>query len=125
MSKQVKIVENIMSANENLAISNRKRLDQAGIFSINLMASPGAGKTSIIERTLNSIKGNFNVAVVDGDIATNIDADRAKDAGATAVQINTGGACHLDAVMLQSALDQFENLSSINLLIVERIPLFE
>ena len=121
MSKQITIVENIMSANEKLAQNNRNRLDQNGIFSINLMASPGAGKTSLIEQTLRGLKRKLNIAVVDGDIATSIDADRATDAGATAVQINTGGECHLDAVMLQSALDQFEDLSTIDLLIVENV----
>jgi hydrogenase nickel incorporation protein HypB len=85
------------------------------------MASPGAGKTSLIEQTLKGLQSSVKVAVVDGDIATSIDADRASRAGATAVQINTGGECHLDAVMLQTALDQFDNLSDFNLLIVENV----
>lgn len=121
MPKTLKIVENIMSANEKLAQNNRDRLDRAGIFSINLMASPGAGKTSLIEKTLEGLQKRFSVAVVDGDIATSIDADRAMNAGATAVQINTGGECHLDAVMFQSALDQFEDLSQFDLLVVENV----
>ncbi len=121
MTKKLTIVENIMSANEKLAQNNRDRLDRAGVFSLNLMASPGAGKTSLIEKTLEAIQQRVNVAVVDGDIATSIDADRAMNAGATAVQINTGGECHLDAVMFQSALDQFEDLSLFDLLIVENV----
>jgi hydrogenase nickel incorporation protein HypB len=84
------------------------------------MASPGAGKTSLIECTINAFSKTHNLGVIDGDIATSIDADRAMAAGAQAVQINTGGECHLDAVMLKSALDQFE-LTSIDLLLVENV----
>jgi hydrogenase nickel incorporation protein HypB len=121
MSKTISIVENIMNANDQLAAKNRARLDEADIFSINIMASPGAGKTSLIEQTLKRLPKNIKVTVVDGDIATSIDADRAAAAGATAIQINTGGECHLDAIMLQNALDQIENLNQFDLLIVENV----
>ncbi len=84
------------------------------------MASPGAGKTSLIEHTVRALSGATRLAVIDGDIASNIDADRAAAAGATAVQINTGGECHLDAVMLQGALDQLD-LSAVDLLLVENV----
>ncbi|MCK5646085.1 MAG: hydrogenase accessory protein HypB, partial [Anaerolineales bacterium] len=104
MRKRVEVVENILSANEQLADENLARFDSAGVFALNLMASPGAGKTSLIERTLGELKTQLQVAVIDGDIATSIDADRAAEAGATAIQINTGGQCHLDAVMLQAAI---------------------
>ena len=120
-SKNIGVVENIMSANEQLAEQNRKRLDDAGVFSINFMASPGAGKTSLIEQTMKRVPQGTDVAVVDGDIATSIDADRAAAAGATAVQINTGGECHLDAVMLRNALDQLGDLSPFDLLFVENV----
>ena len=120
-SKNISVVENIMSANEQLAEQNRKRLDDAGVFSINFMASPGAGKTSLIEQTMKRVPQGTDVAVVDGDIATSIDADRAAAAGATAVQINTGGECHLDAVMLRNALDQLGDLSPFDLLFVENV----
>jgi len=120
-SKNISVVENIMSANEQLAEQNRKRLDDANVFSINFMASPGAGKTSLIEQTMKRVPMGTNVAVVDGDIATSIDADRAAAAGATAVQINTGGECHLDAVMLRNALDQLGDLSPFDLLFVENV----
>ena len=110
-----------MNANEQLAAQNRARLDQAGIFAINIMASPGAGKTSLIEQTLKRLPSEIKVAAVDGDIATSIDADRAAAAGATAIQINTGGECHLDAVMLRNALDQLGDLSQFDLLIVENV----
>jgi hydrogenase nickel incorporation protein HypB len=121
MAKRIPVVENILNANDRLADENRARLDEAGVFSLNLMASPGAGKTSLIERTLERLSGQLRVAVVDGDIATSLDADRAAAAGAQAsVQINTGGECHLDAVMLQGALQQLD-LAAFDLLIVENV----
>lgn len=120
MDKRVEIVEHIMGANEKLAADNRARLDQNGVFGLNFMASPGAGKTSVIEKTVPRIMEKYRVAAIDGDIATTIDADRAAAAGATAVQINTGGECHLDAVMLQQALNQID-LSQHDLLIVENV----
>lgn len=120
MRKRVEVVENILSANERLADENLAKLDSAGVFALNLMASPGAGKTSLIEQTLGVLRTQLEVAVIDGDIATSIDADRAAEAGATAIQINTGGQCHLDAVMLQAAIAQLD-LNVIDLLIVENV----
>ena len=121
MAKNIPIVENILNANDHLAQENRARIDSAGVFSINIMASPGAGKTSLIEQTLLRLKDKLRIATVDGDIATSIDSDRAAAAGALAsVQINTGGDCHLDAVMLRGALDQL-TLSQFDLLIVENV----
>jgi hydrogenase nickel incorporation protein HypB len=114
------VVENILSANDRLAEENRTRLDNTSVYAINLMASPGAGKTSLIEHTIKHLNGKLRLAVVDGDIATSIDADRAAAAGAEAVQINTGGECHLDAVMLQGALNQLE-LAKYDLLLVENV----
>ena len=121
MTLNVPVVENILSANDRLAEDNRNRFNAAGLFAINLMASPGAGKTSLIEQTLSRLAGRMRVAVVDGDIATSLDADRAAAAGAQAsIQINTGGECHLDAVMLQGALNQLD-LKRFDLLIVENV----
>lgn len=120
MKERVQVVENILSANDRLARENRAHLDRHGVLGLNLMASPGAGKTSLIERTLSSLKDELRVGVVDGDVATSIDADRAAAAGAFAVQINTGGECHLDAVMLHGALEQM-NLAELDLLIVENV----
>jgi hydrogenase nickel incorporation protein HypB len=109
MTQNIPIVENILNANDKLAQTNRARIDAAGVFSINILASPGAGKTSLIEQTLPLLKGKLRVAAIDGDIATSIDADRAAAAGAgAAIQINTGGDCHLDAVMLFGALEQLD-----------------
>ncbi len=120
MSERIAIVEKILGANERLAADNRRILDETGVFALNLMASPGAGKTSLIEKTLEGLGDQFRVAVIDGDIATSIDADRAAAAGALAVQINTGGECHLDAVMLRNALETID-LDEIELLIVENV----
>ncbi|CUS02964.2 Hydrogenase nickel incorporation protein HypB [Candidatus Promineifilum breve] len=120
MTERVPVVERILGANERLAADNRARLDAAGVFSLNFLASPGAGKTSLVEQTVGRLAGRLRLAVIDGDIATSLDADRAAAAGARAVQINTGGECHLDAVMLQGALDQLD-LSGVDLLIVENV----
>lgn len=121
MTQRIPVVENILNANDHLAQENHIRLESAGIFSINLMASPGAGKTSLIEQTLPRLKDKLRIAAVDGDIATSLDADRASAAGAqAAIQINTGGNCHLDAVMLRGALDQLQ-LDQYDLLLVENV----
>ncbi len=120
MTKNILVVEKILSANDRIAAENRMIFDAAGIKAFNLMASPGAGKTSLIEQTVKRLRPTMNLAVIDGDIATNLDADRAKAAGAVAVQINTGGECHLDAVMVNSALKQMD-LTGIGLIIVENV----
>jgi len=120
LSQRIPVVEKILSANDRLAADNRRRLDAAGVFALNLMASPGAGKTSLIEQTVQRLAGRLRLAVVDGDIATSLDADRAAAAGATAIQINTGGECHLDAIMLQGALEQID-LPEFDALIVENV----
>jgi hydrogenase nickel incorporation protein HypB len=120
MTKRIQVVEQILGANDRLAEENRVRLDTSGVFALNLMASPGAGKTSIIEHTIKKLGTQMELAVIDGDVATSIDAERAAAAGATAVQINTGGECHLDAVMLHGALDELD-LDSFDLLIVENV----
>lgn len=120
MTKRIPVVEKIMSANDQIALENRSRIDNDGVFSINLMASPGAGKTSLIERMMPVLAKSMRIAVIDGDVASSIDADRAAAAGATAVQINTGGTCHLDAVMLRGALDELD-LAQFDLLIVENV----
>jgi hydrogenase nickel incorporation protein HypB len=120
MSKNVLVVEKILSANDRIAAENRAIFDTAGVKAFNLMASPGAGKTSLIEQTIKRIMPVIRLAVIDGDIATNFDADRAEAAGAYAVQINTGGECHLDAVMVNSALKQMD-LSGFQLVIIENV----
>jgi len=120
MTVRVSVVEQILSANDQLADANRARLDAVGVFALNVMASPGAGKTSLIMRTVEALRGEFRIGAVDGDIATTIDADRIAALGVPAVQINTGGACHLDAAMLQRALPELP-LEALDLLIVENV----
>jgi hydrogenase nickel incorporation protein HypB len=120
MTVRVPVVEQIMSANDQLAAANRARLDEAGIFGLNVMASPGAGKTSLITRMVEALGKELRIGAVDGDIATTLDADRIAALGVPSVQINTGGACHLDAAMFQSALPQLP-LDELDLLIVENV----
>lgn len=120
MKERISVEQDIHSANEQRATRNGQRLDAAGVFAVNVMASPGAGKTSLIEHSIRALSERLRIAVIDGDVATSIDADRAAAAGATAVQINTGGGCHLDAVMLEQALDQLD-LTVLDLLIVENV----
>jgi hydrogenase nickel incorporation protein HypB len=120
MTKKISVVEKIHSANDQLALENKQQLDQADLFSLNIMASPGAGKTSLIEQTLPLLKTDYKIAAIDGDVATSIDADRAAEAGATAVQINTCGQCHIDAHMLRNALLELD-LDGFDLLLVENV----
>lgn len=120
MTQTIPVVENILSANDRLAQANRDLLDRTHTFGVNFMASPGAGKTSVILRTLQALQPDYRLAVVEGDLASTIDADRIAREGVPAVQINTGGTCHLDAVMLQGALPQL-HLESIDVLIVENV----
>jgi hydrogenase nickel incorporation protein HypB len=117
---KVSVVEKILSANDRLALENQASLDAHGVLGVNLMASPGAGKTSLIEQTIDALRGRLRLAAVDGDIATSLDADRVAARGIPAVQINTGGSCHLDANMLKSALPDVP-LAEIDLLLVENV----
>lgn len=117
---EIRVLQNILGANERIAVENRARLEAAGVFTINLMASPGAGKTSLILKTIQALRSNTRIAVIEGDIASTIDADRIAREGVTAVQINTGGACHLDANMVSRALESL-NLAEIDLLIIENV----
>ncbi len=118
---RVPVVEKIFSANDRMAIQNKKLLDDHQVLSINLMASPGAGKTSFILETIKRIKDSIKVGVIEGDTApVTIDADKIISAGMPAVQINTGGDCHLDASMISDGLAKLD-LDQIDLLIVENV----
>jgi hydrogenase nickel incorporation protein HypB len=120
MTTRIPVVENILSANDRIAQRNREMLDQLGVYAINIMASPGAGKTSFILKTLEALNGRLKLGVIEGDLATSIDAEKAMAAGLPAVQINTGGECHLDAVMLADALPVLP-LKDLNLVVVENV----
>lgn len=121
MSQRIPIIENIFAANDNLADANRALLDEYGVFGINVMASPGSGKTSTILRSIELLKETVTIGVIEGDTAAVvIDAEKVANLGMPAVQINTGGQCHLDAPMVASGLAQLP-LADIDLLIVENV----
>lgn len=118
---RVPVVEKILSANDRVANENRALLDNHKVFSINLMASPGAGKTSFILQTIKQLGNDLRIGVVEGDTApVTIDADKIIKAGMPAIQINTGGDCHLEAAMLSDGLKQMP-LSEIDILIIENV----
>jgi hydrogenase nickel incorporation protein HypB len=116
----IPVVEHILAVNEDRAAAVRDRLDAARVYGVNFMASPGAGKTSVITRTVEQLQSRLRAGYVDGDIATSIDAERVARLGAPVVQINTGGDCHLDANMLDHALHELP-LANLDYLIVENV----
>src|SRR5437588_7057680 len=117
---KVTIAQNILAANDTIAQEIQQSLAARGIRTINIMSSPGAGKTTLLERTLERLRGRMGIAVIEGDIETSADAERIEAAGAETVQINTRGACHLEAHMIRSALAELE-LARTHLLIIENI----
>ena len=118
---RVPVVEKILSANDRMANENRNLLDENQVFSINIMASPGAGKTSFILQTIKHLSESLKIGVVEGDTApVTIDADKIIKAGMPAIQINTGGDCHLEAAMLSDGLKQLP-LKDLDVLIVENV----
>jgi len=117
--RRVEIEEQITSANDALAAEVRQRLAESGVFAINIMASPGGGKTSLIMRTVDALKDELRLAAIDGDVVP-VDVDRIAARGIQVELINTGGNCHLDANQMMSALPRFD-LTSIDLLIVENV----
>lgn len=119
--KIIEVAESLLAGNDRAAIRNHQRLEDAGILAVNVMASPGAGKTSLIARTLEALANRARVGVIEGDIAGSIDAEKVLSAGAQdAVQINTGGNCHLEANMLNRALDDL-NLEKIDIIFIENV----
>ena len=118
---KVAVVEKIMSANDRMADMNRALLDSHKVFSINIMASPGAGKTSFILQTIKALSNELKLGVIEGDTApVTIDADKIIKAGMPAIQINTGGDCHLEASMFADGLQQMP-LTELDILIVENV----
>jgi hydrogenase nickel incorporation protein HypB len=117
---EIKVLKNILSANDQIAERNRKLLDDNKIFSVNVLASPGAGKTSLILETIKRLKDRITIGVIEGDISSNIDAQAVGKTGTPVVQINTGGECHLEAGMVSSALVNLP-LSGIKLLFIENV----
>jgi hydrogenase nickel incorporation protein HypB len=117
---KISVVKNILEANQRLAEENRQRFSAERVLVINLMSSPGAGKTSLLERTIRALKDEFRVGVVEGDIQSTHDAERISQTGAPVVQINTGGACHLDSNMIQAALKGLD-IANLDLLFIENV----
>jgi hydrogenase nickel incorporation protein HypB len=117
---KVKVVTDILGANERVAGENRRLFKDSGVFVINVMSSPGAGKTTLLEKTLAALKDEMKIGVIEGDVATTADAERIEKMGVPVVQINTGSMCHLDGSMVKSALDEFD-LPALDLLIVENV----
>jgi hydrogenase nickel incorporation protein HypB len=121
MNTRVAVVEKIMDANDQVAVLIREKLTAKKVLAINLMASPGAGKTTFILRTIQELSSRLRMGVIEGDTApVTIDADKITAAGMPAVQINTGGECHLDAMMMSRGIDQLP-LDDLDLIIVENV----
>jgi hydrogenase nickel incorporation protein HypB len=110
----------LLDLNDRLAAENRALLDEHGVFVVDLLASPGAGKTSLILATIRQLRERFRIAVIEGDIASDVDSQRIKAQGIPAVQINTGGVCHLESRMIRKALDALD-LSALDLIIIENV----
>ena len=117
---KIPVVRNILEANDRIARQNRDLFDENALLVINLMGSPGAGKTSLLEKTIGALKDDFMVGVIEGDIQSSQDAERIARKGIPVVQINTGGACHLDANMIRDTFGEFD-LKKIELLFVENV----
>jgi len=117
---EVKVVRNLLEANERIAQENKKMFSEEKVYVINLMSAPGAGKTTLIEKTVKALKDNWKIGIIEGDIATAIDAERIMSHGIPVVQINTGSACHLDGNMIRAALGEIP-LPSLDFLIVENV----
>lgn len=120
MTTRLPVVERIMGANDRLALRNRARLDEHGVRAINIMASPGAGKTSLILATARLLGDRLRIGVIEGDLASSVDADKVRAVGLPAVQINTGGGCHLDAIQVGQALAQLP-LDDLDLVLIENV----
>ncbi len=117
---KVKVVTRILEANERIATENRRLFKEKGLFVVNLMSGPGAGKTSLLVRTIELLKPHLRVGVIEGDITGTEDAERIQSTGVPVVQINTGGACHLDANMIQEVLPELP-LDELDLLFIENV----
>jgi hydrogenase nickel incorporation protein HypB len=117
---EIKVLKDILSANDQIAQRNRALLENKQVFTINVMSSPGAGKTSLILETIRKLKNKVSMGVIEGDISSTIDAEKVKREKVPVLQINTGGECHLEAVMVNRALDNLP-LDDIGLLFIENV----
>jgi len=117
---EIKVLKDILGANEQIAEKNRQLLDESGVFAVNVMSSPGAGKTSLILETIRQLKGETRIGVIEGDVSSSVDAETIGSENVPVIQINTGGECHLDASMTSRALADLP-LHDIELLFIENV----
>lgn len=117
---RIEVGTNILQANEELALENNEVFRRHGIFVVNVMSAPGAGKTSVLEETIKRLKPRYNIGVIEGDLHTTIDSDRISALGVPAFQITTGAVCHLDARMIHNAFHGFK-LDGLDLLFIENV----
>jgi hydrogenase nickel incorporation protein HypB len=117
---KISVVRDILEANDRIAQQNRDLFDENRLLVINLMSSPGAGKTSLLERSISALKKDLNIGVIEGDIQSSQDAERIAQTGIPVVQINTGGACHLDGNMIRDTFGEF-SFKDLDLLVVENV----
>ena len=117
---KISVVRNILEANDRIAQQNRDLFDENGLLVINLMSSPGAGKTSLLEKTISAVKEDYKMGIIEGDIQSSQDAERIAKTGIPVVQINTGSACHLDANMIRDTFGEF-SFKELDLLVVENV----
>ncbi|MBQ1335882.1 MAG: hydrogenase nickel incorporation protein HypB [Selenomonadaceae bacterium] len=117
---EIQVMKNILGENDRIAAENQAMFRDKGVYVINLMGSPGAGKTSVLEKTMERLKGELRMAVIEGDLFTSKDAERIEKYDVPVIQINTSGGCHLDAAMVQKVAGKME-LGDLDLLIVENV----
>jgi hydrogenase nickel incorporation protein HypB len=117
---RVDVEKQVLAANERVALENRALFARHGVFVLDLMASPGAGKTSTILATIAALRDRYAIAVIEGDIASKVDAEKVRAHDIPAVQINTGGACHLESAMIRRAVDTLD-LDALDLVIIENV----
>ena len=116
----ITIERKVLEKNDEIASQIRSKLKRNGIFTVNIVSSPGSGKTSILEKTVEALKGKVNIAVIEGDVQTDLDAKRVEKYGVPVIQIVTNGGCHLDAKLVKDALDKMD-LNGIELLVIENV----
>lgn len=122
--KTVDVNQSLLKANEDAAIANKKHFDEKGIYVMNLISSPGSGKTTLLEKTIESIKDEISIGVLEGDIETELDADRIRAKGVPAVQLTTGGACHLESPLIHKGFHELEHQldgKRLDLLFIENV----
>jgi len=116
----ISVLKNLMSENDQVASHNRDHFDKNNVLAINLMSSPGSGKTALLEKTIQQLKERYRIAVIEGDLETENDADRIRKQGVPAIQITTGSACHLDAHMVHDAVHDL-SLKDLDIVFIENV----